>query len=200
MTPTGAAILAYLCGARGQTPPVRRLGQSGFGFGARRLPGISNCVRILSFTTTDALAAGADVVATIEFEIDDQSPEDLAIGLDHLRAHAGVHDVVQWPAFGKKGRMVTGVRLLVRPDAVEEVSALCFEETTTIGLRHGLQRRSLLARDSADVTVAGRRLRVKTVTRPSGATAKAEADDVADLAGHARRMAARQAAECGGED
>src|SRR5581483_4647977 len=49
--------------------------------------------------------ARRDVVTSLSFEIDDQPLEDLAIGLDKLRERDGVIDVIQIPAFGKKGRM-----------------------------------------------------------------------------------------------
>ena len=51
-------------------------------------------------------------VAVIAFEIDDQSAEELAAGLEALRATAGVLDVVQLPAFGKKGRLATQIQVL----------------------------------------------------------------------------------------
>ena len=38
----------------------------------------------------------------LAFEVDDQSAEALAVGLEALRATDGVLDVVQLPAFGKK--------------------------------------------------------------------------------------------------
>lgn len=41
--------------------------------------------------------------ASSEFEIDDQTPEDLSIGLDRLRAIPAVFDVLQIPARARKG-------------------------------------------------------------------------------------------------
>ncbi len=141
----------------------------------------------------------------IEFEVDDQSAEDLAMGLDRLRADPDVFDVVQMPVFGKKGRMMTHVRALVRAEAQAGAVAACFRETTTIGLRHHLVSGSALPRRSLMVEVAGRPVRVKTVERPGGRTAKAEADDVFQprAAGaatthattHAARAAIRREAE-----
>ena len=72
----------------------------------------------------------------------------------------------------------------------------CFLETTTIGLRHHLVRRALLARLTEEVEVEGKRLRVKMAMRPDGlATAKAEAVDVAAQAGRGARSALRSAGE-----
>ena len=69
------------------------------------------------------------------FEIDDQSPEDLAIGLDRIRTVEGVRDVCQWPALGKKGRMAAAVQVLCEPALIESAARACLSETATIGLR-----------------------------------------------------------------
>jgi uncharacterized protein (TIGR00299 family) protein len=196
VTPTGAAILRHLCGDAARPAQPRILGGTGIGFGTRILPGLSNCVRVLRFDPVEqAPGFDTDAVLVVECEIDDQSGEELALALDRLRAHPAVLDVVQAPVFGKKGRMMAHLRLLARPEARDEILRLCFAETTTIGLRHSVQARAVLSRRMIEVEAGGRTLRVKAVDRPGGRTAKAEADDVADLDGHAARKARRRAAE-----
>ncbi|MBV9750292.1 MAG: LarC family nickel insertion protein, partial [Acetobacteraceae bacterium] len=92
VTPTGAAILRYLGCAPGTGKTPRRLARTGLGFGTRTLPGLSNCLRALVFEAQPAdTAAGHRELAVIQFEVDDQSAEDLATGLDRLRATEGVH-------------------------------------------------------------------------------------------------------------
>jgi uncharacterized protein (TIGR00299 family) protein len=208
VTPTGAAIARYLT-ERAQSPQAarrpakpRRLGRTGIGFGTRDLPGLSNCLRLLSFepVSGDGQAAGPAVMhrelAVIQFEVDDQSPEDLALGLTRIRGLAGVHDVIQTPVLGKKGRMAAQVQALVAPDALEAAIDACFAQTTTIGLRHHVVAGRALPRRIAQVEIDGRPLRVKLVDRPDGErTAKAEADDVADALGQASRVRARRMAE-----
>ena len=196
VTPTGAAILRYLQPEPKRRAGPRRLLGSGVGFGTRALPGLSNCLRVLAFATSEG---GRDAehreLAVVEFEVDDQSAEDLAQGLDQLRAHPSIFDVVQAPAFGKKGRMMTAVRLLARPTALDEVIAAVFRQTTTIGLRHHMVEGAALTRTVAAADVDGHRLRVKIAERPDGPTAKAEADDVLSHDSHARRVGLRRAAE-----
>ena len=194
VTPTGAAILRYLCNDASPAAGPRILGRSGVGFGTRRLPGLSNCVRVLAFEEAGVPAA-ADRVAVLEFEIDDASGEDIARGLDVIRAHAAVHDAIQAPVFGKKGRMMTHLRILADPSGLDEVVALCFRETPTIGLRHGVVHRAVLPRHAVRVAVDGCAVGVKVVERGDMRTAKAEADDVASAAGHAGRVERRRAAE-----
>lgn len=201
VTPTGAAILRHLCGDTARPAQPRILGGTGIGFGTRILPGLSNCVRVLRFDPVgQAPGFDTDAVLVVECEIDDQSGEELALALDRLRAHPAVLDVVQAPVFGKKGRMMAHLRLLARPDARDEVLRLFFAETTTIGLRHSVQARAVLPRRMVEVDAGGRTVRVKAVDRPGGRTAKAEADDVADLDGHAARKARRRAAETAVEE
>jgi len=202
VTPTGAAILRYLC------PPnlpiiesgsshaqVRTLRRSGTGFGSRTLPGLSNHVRVLCFDTGEPGESGYREIDVLEFEVDDQSGEDLAAGLDRLRAHAAVLDVTQSPVFGKKGRMMVHVRVLVRHGCMNEGIEACFRETTTIGLRHSRVRGIGLKRSIEEVTVDGQALRVKIAERPGGRTAKTESDDVLTHPDHARRAALRARAE-----
>lgn len=200
VTPTGAAILRYLdCDA---AAPIRgTLRRSGYGFGTRRLPGISNCLRALVFEAASvAPTPGHRELAVISFEVDDQSGEDLAIGLERLRAMPGVHDVLQMTAFGKKSRLAVHVQVLAAPDTLDVVVEACFRETTTIGLRTHLVEGRALARRFAAVEVEGHPMTVKLVERPGedGATSltgKAEADHLRPIASHAARSRMRQQAE-----
>ncbi len=196
VTPTGAAILRHLaCIPR---PAGLLMGPTGIGFGTRKMPGVSNCLRVLVFESHAPGAASAiphRTLLVVTFEVDDQSPEDLAAGLEHLRATAGIHDVLTMPAIGKKGRMTTHIQVLAAPEEEEAVLAACFEQTTTIGLRTQLVAARALPRALSTTTVDGREIRLKTVRRPSGPTTKAELDDLAPLTTHAVRSRLRRQAE-----
>ena len=194
ITPTGAAIIAHLAPDQSVTQPAARLLQSGTGFGTRRLPGISNILRVLAYDEGEGALAN-DRVAVIRFEIDDQSPEDLAVALDRLRATRGVLDVIQSPAFGKKGRMATQVQVLCETAAREATIAACLNETTTLGVRWEITNRTTLARDTHTNSETGG-TRVKTAQRPDGrTTAKAEMDDLANAGDHHARTRRRTIAE-----
>ena len=165
---------------------------SGYGFGTRKMPGISNVTRVMAFSTDTGFKPHADRVTVISFEVDDQTPEDLALGLDRLRAHEAVLDVFQATVVGKQGRQAATIQVLTKPDALEDVSDLCFTETTTIGLRVQmidrlvLPRRELLAEDES---------KVKIVSRPNGLSAKTDIKSFQHTAGAADRNAARRRAE-----
>jgi len=194
VTPTGAAILA----AVPRVPaPGGVLQATGVGFGTRSLGTRPNCLRVLCFDGTGLAIPGAAVEQLVElaFEVDDQSPEDLAAALERLRAAEGVLDVNTLMQVGKAGRLAQGVRLLVRPEALQAVVDRCLRETTTIGLRWSAVERLALARRQVEVQVEGRRLEVKIVDRPSGPTAKVESRSLGDVADAAERTRLRRLAE-----
>ena len=182
VTPTGAAILAHLEPAS-TVPPSARLLAIGAGFGTRRLPDRANQLRAMLLEPMTG-SAEVDHVARIRFEIDDQTGEDLAIGLDAMRAMDGVIDIVAWPVFGKKGRIANAVQILAEPAALHRIIDACFIQTTTIGLRHELVARSVLPR--TEMLIGD--LPTKEVIRPGGLrTRKIEADALARRAGNALR-------------
>ncbi len=196
VTPTGAAILRHLQPAARPLPVPMRLARQGTGFGTRELAGMSNVLRVLVFETP----AGTVLEETLEqvsFEVDDQSPEDLAVAVERLRERAGVLEVIQVPVQAKKGRLAVQVQLLCRPQAAPDVVAACFDETTTLGLRCQAVQRVSLARESYEAQSGAERLRVKQARRPGGAvTRKVEMDDLAGVdGGHAARETVRREAE-----
>lgn len=197
VTPTGASILKYLGCSQAADRSARRLKCVGTGFGTKVFPGISNVVRLLAFESAPIpLQPQSDEVAQILFEVDDQTPEDLSIALDKLRAHPAVLDVLQSPAFGKKGRITMRIQVLAETSDLESVFDACFSETTTIGLRYQRMQRRKLARAGTTVEAGGRQVRVKVSERPGRTTAKVEADDLLNvLGGRAEREQLRTEAE-----
>ena len=197
VTPTGAAILRHLDCAPDAGPLPGRLAASGLGFGSRKLPGLANVLRVLAFDVTQTPAAAAAEVALLAFEVDDQTAEDLAQGLERLRACDGVLDVVQSPVFGKKGRMAAQVQVLAEPLRLDAVVIACFAETTTLGVRHQLLARRVLARHETVIAGAdGSAVRVKLARRPDGTlSAKAGSDDLRQGDGRSGREALRRSSE-----
>ena len=195
VTPTGAAILKHLAPVQAPAGKPETLTGVGIGFGSRTLPGLSNVLRIMEFAPIAPVERQGQV-AVLRFEIDDQTPEDLALSLERLRAQPGILDVVQWPVYGKKGRMAASIQVLADAAALEAARAAIFDETTTLGVRWSKLSRSTLARDTASHRDALGTVRVKRARRPTGAvTAKAELSDLAGCAGHARREKRRRGAE-----
>jgi len=201
VTPTGAAILRHLEPSFDGEFTAGTLERTGMGFGTRSLEGLANVLRVLAFSTAPGPTPapgrwGGDRVAVCSFEVDDQTPEDLAVGLDRLREEPEVLDVTQAPVLGKNGRVAARVQVLARPGGLDDALDACFRETTTLGVRWQVIDRAVLVRDEATEEVGGRSIRVKTARRPDGTrTAKAAIDDLARAGSHARREAIRHGAE-----
>jgi pyridinium-3,5-bisthiocarboxylic acid mononucleotide nickel chelatase len=208
VTPTGAAIVKYLKSvpdlgqARARPGPGPglapvSLAAIGHGFGTRKLPGMPNVLRCLAFTHSAQLPGPLDEeIATLQFEIDDQTAEDLAVALDRIREAPGVLDAAQAPIHGKKGRLATQVQVLARLDAADEVADLCLSQTTTLGVRIARVWRRTAMRAEVKTHVP-EPVRVKVAQRPTGEiTAKAEIEDLARIPGdRSRREEARRRAE-----
>lgn len=204
ITPTGAAILKHLSpGPR----PAARLHSQGFGFGTKVFPGISNTLRVLVLETAANLAEKqprkdkgweTGQVHQIEFEIDDQTPEQLAAAIDQLQSHDGVLDIVQYAAMGKKQRMSHAVRILSSGEAIDALLRACFALTTTLGLRHSVVERHALRRESIQVTFADTEYDVKIADRPGGKTSKAEMEGLRSTTSVAEQSVVRRHIETRG--
>jgi uncharacterized protein (TIGR00299 family) protein len=184
ITPTGAAVLKYLSPDQNTHSSRGNLSRSGHGFGTKKFPGMSNVLRVLVFETNRSDTWQDDQVLKLEFEVDDQTAEDLSIGLEHIRRIKGVLDVLQYPAYGKKGRLVSAIQVLGIPADEHGILTACFEETTTLGIRKQLVSRSILEREQFTIDAGSSSYRVKAARRPSGSTIKVEMDDIAATSGN----------------
>lgn len=188
VTPTGAAILAYLKPLKlDSEAAAARLTSVGVGCGTRALAGKANIFRVCVFSESESNSR--DWVTHLAFEIDDMTGEEMAQALDRLRDLPGVLDVSTVAMQGKKGRPSTGFRLLVFPENEHEITQQCFTQTTTLGVRCALVQRRVLERDASSVDG----YRVKTARRPDATqTVKIESDELTPLDSlHARRARAR---------
>ena len=189
VTPTGAAILRHLAPEQQPALPTGRLLGTGAGYGNRRFDGLENvlrCYRILLPATPLT-----DEVAVIEFDIDDQTPEDLAIALDAIREQTGALDVVQTPIVGKKGRLASSIRVLAEVSYLQPVADACLAATSTLGVRWYRANRRILDRHSRAASIEGNAYGIKETTRPDGRrTRKVESDD---LARHGESYGTREA-------
>jgi len=135
-------------------------------------------------------------IAVCEFEVDDQTPEDLAVGLERLRELRGILDVTQAPVFGKKGRLTMHIQVLGDVSRIDAILDKCLTETTTLGVRWHTVIRATLSRNEHSHTLDGEQVRVKRALRPDGIwTRKVEMADLAGApSGHAGREQRRREA------
>jgi len=163
VTPTGAAIVAALAESFGPMPPMS-VQSIGYGAGKKDF-GIPNVLRVIvgeaaaPFDTPAAQAtqglrtAGAGEaleVAVIETNIDDASPQVYEVVMERL-FDAGALDVYLTPIQMKKSRPATLLSVICEPGLVETLSAIIFDETTSIGLRIDTRRRMCLDREMVTV-------------------------------------------------
>ncbi len=196
VTPTGAAILRHLDPQFGPRTDPTVLRGHGYGFGTKQFAEFSNVLRVSVF---DAPAVAAhETVVVCQFEVDDQTAEDLAVAIEHLRAAEGVIDVIQSPVYGKKGRLCTHLQVLARVSSVDAVIDRCLIETTTLGVRWHTVHRTTLVRDEQPHALGEGTVRVKRAVRPGGTlTRKAEMADLANSQGghRARERRRREATD-----
>ena len=165
VTPTGAAIVAALA-APAPVPPLR-IAAVGYGAGERELADRPNLLRIV--LGEPVVPAAADDVVVLEATIDDLVPQIFEHVLERLLA-AGARDAFLVPVVMKKSRPATMLRVLAAPGDVEQLAAVVFAETSTIGLRYTTWHRLVLAREERTVETAYGTVRVKIARAPDGTT------------------------------
>ena len=179
VTPTGAGIVRVL--SEGPPPDYRPL-RSGFGAGTKDFAGRANALRIILAESVAPAGGGVESLVLLAADVDDQSGEYLAAAADVLR-EAGALDVVLLGTTMKKGRPGTRIEVLVQPWRADELEALLFAHTTTLGVRRSDVQRRSLPREEARVEVLGHQVRVKVARLPDGSVrGKPEFDDVRAVA------------------
>jgi uncharacterized protein (TIGR00299 family) protein len=156
-TPTGAALVSALASDSTAMPALRVLSQ-GFGAGDKDFASQANVLRVLIGDRVDA--AESTSVSVIEANIDDSTPQVLGYAMERL-LETGALDVTLTPVFMKKNRPGTIVSVIASPEATEELAAVLFAETTTLGLRIVQAERRVLPRRMAEVETRYGKIRVK---------------------------------------
>lgn len=156
-TPTGAAILAALAKGFG-APPALEITSQGFGAGDKDFPNQANVLRVLIGKRTTANEA--TTITVLEANIDDSTPQVLAYAMERL-FDGGALDVTLEAVFMKKNRPGTKVSVLSAPEHVDQLAAVLFDETSTLGVRFYHAERRVQARSFADVQTSYGTVRVK---------------------------------------
>jgi uncharacterized protein (DUF111 family) len=165
VTPTGAAILRALAVP---APPAMgfRVERVGYGAGSKEFADRPNVLRLM--LGERAQTYETDELVEIEANIDDLNPQIYDHVVERL-FETGARDVTLTPTIMKKGRPAVTISVLAEPSAREQIAAVLFAETSTIGLRHHAVARLKLAREIIEVDTRWGRVRVK-VSRAGGDT------------------------------
>ena len=157
VTPTGAAFVAAVRSC--EPPSGYRIERIGMG-GGKRETEASGILRAMLLSPDDV----SDEVCLLECNIDDCTGEALGRAMEVL-FEKGAKDVFYTPVFMKKNRpayMMSVVCSVSDADVMEDV---VFSETTTIGIRRTLIRRSVMDREVRTVETPYGLVDVKFCTR-----------------------------------
>jgi len=159
-TPTGAAIVAALVSEFGSMPAMRTLA-IGYGAGDRDFTGRANLLRVV--VGEQSQAREVTEVFVIEANVDDMNPQVAGYVRERL-LEAGALDVTLAPVYMKKDRPGFVISVLAKPEDREELSALLFAETTTLGIRMYAAERRVLERTWRQVATKFGSVRVKVAS------------------------------------
>ena len=143
VTPTGALLVTSYATSFGPVPTMT-IDRVGYGAGDRDLPNTPNVLRVLVGESTDQ--PHTERIVVLQSEIDDMNPQLFGLVMERLYA-AGALDVFFASVQMKKNRPGTLLTVLSRPEQREELSAIVFRETTTIGVRYHEVLRERLERE-----------------------------------------------------
>jgi uncharacterized protein (DUF111 family) len=181
-TPTGAAILKEI--VDDFSAPIGFQAQRiGYGIGHKDFD-IPNVLRVMLGTLQPAANTGLEMEGNDEIHcnIDDMPAEAFQPLMDRL-LEAGARDVYLTPIIMKKARPATKVSVLCPPELTDEIQAILFANSTTIGVRVIEVSKRMLPRETIQVATSSGPVSVKVVTEGNGRRRwKLEHDEVASLA------------------
>ena len=181
-TPTGAAILAATVNRFTDKTNFTIL-KTGYGIGHRDTD-LPNILRVFLAETEEEESSGMQVedAVMLECNIDDMNPE----WFEHVSSvlfEAGASEVFLTPVVMKKTRSANLFSVLSKPELVEVMKEIIFTQTTTIGLRETLVRKSMLQREEVSIDTIYGKVRVKKCFfKGKIIKAKPEYDDLQRLA------------------
>ncbi len=168
LTPTGAAIISALCEEYGALPAMR-IESAGYGAGNRDYPRFPNVLRIIvgEADVRDEKqghqhhACGtSEHLTMLETSIDDASPQLIGFVMEQAFKR-GALDCYFTAIQMKKNRPGVLVSILCETNRSDDLRALLFAETTTIGIRSYQVERRALPREIVTVETGFGRIDVK---------------------------------------
>jgi uncharacterized protein (TIGR00299 family) protein len=159
-TPTGAAILAATVDSFSERMEMNII-KTGYGIGQRDGE-IPNVLRV--YLAESSAGETQDVIIEealmIECNLDDMNPERYTHIMDLLFA-AGAADVFIIPMVMKKSRPGHLLSVLCDRETVEDMKEILFRESSSIGLREHILKKSMLRREMVKVSTRYGEVEVK---------------------------------------
>ena len=175
-TPTGAALLRHFATSFGDRP-VMRTRCIGYGMGKKDFDPHANCLRAFLGETEGEREA----ITRLECNLDDMTGEDLAFAMERL-FEAGARDVYTQTIGMKKSRPGVLLSVICVPEDADRMAEIIMRHTTTLGIRRQDMSRYFLSRRVETVDTPYGPVRVKRARGMGAEKAKAEYEDLADLA------------------
>jgi uncharacterized protein (TIGR00299 family) protein len=144
-TPTGAAILKTVVDRYADSLPDMTVARIGYGAGTRDFDDRANVLRLIVGESRDAAAGLTDSVMLLETNLDDCTGEVIGYTKRALLA-AGALDVYTTAIQMKKDRPGVMLSVICKPDDVQALETILFNETSTFGIRRQLLQRSVRQR------------------------------------------------------
>ncbi|WP_456330662.1 nickel pincer cofactor biosynthesis protein LarC [Archaeoglobus sp.] len=178
LTPTGAAILSHYC--KPLKPFPIKVTEVSYGAGKRET-NVPNVLRLILGET-----AFHDSVAVIETNVDDLSGEMLGYAMRKLFERGDVLDVVILPAYGKKMRPVSILKVISPMHRSEDVAREVMRLTGSLGVRVMPVHHRVISERSEEavkVKIRGKEFEVRVKrSHPGFLHLKPEFDDVVAIA------------------
>lgn len=165
VTPTGAAIAITLVTKFG-SPPAMKIECVGLGAGSKDLS-ISNILRVWIGEASVDQTINQETISVLETQIDDLNPQAISYTFEAL-FKAGALDVFTQAISMKKSRLGILLTVICPPEKVSACETVLFRETTTLGIRHLTQQRSILDREIREVETAYGNVRIKVASQGTG--------------------------------
>ncbi|QDT35097.1 nickel pincer cofactor biosynthesis protein LarC [Thalassoglobus polymorphus] len=165
-TPTGAAIVKTIVDRFGPMPAMT-INEIGYGAGTMEFASRANLLRL--FVGEVSVATGMDEVCLLETNLDDISGEVIGHTKEQLLI-AGAKDVYTIPVHMKKNRPGVILSVICSPQDREQLEAIIFNETGTLGIRRQNLWRSTLHRQQHSVLTSFGSILGKVAWNRSGET------------------------------
>ena len=160
-TPTGAAILVATVNEFSENVnfPIQK---TAYGIGQRDISEVPNVLRVYLSDDHELKENRSitEAAVMLECNIDDMNPE----WYDHLfnkLFEAGASDVFLTPIIMKKSRPANMLSILCNEKIVQEVKAIVFRNSTTIGIREYLVTKTILERQTQEIETELGKISVK---------------------------------------
>lgn len=175
-TPTGAALLKQFISQFGNMP-VMTPKAVGYGMGKKNFA-MANCIRAVLGESSES---ATDTILELTCNLDDMTGEDIGFAMEQLLT-AGAADVFTTPIGMKKNRPGVMLSVLCQEGKREEMVALLFRHTTTLGIRETLHRRYCLERRQEVVPTPHGAVNFKISQGYGAERRKPEYEDLASIA------------------